>query len=157
MIQRLFEILNDRSKKLAAAESLTGGLFAASLTAVPGASKVFAGATVTYSNDSKVALGVSRETLEKFGAVSKETAKEMAIAAARFHRCDIACSFTGNAGPDALEGKKVGEVYIGILIADQVTVYKLQLDGDRQKIREQCVNFAIKTLIESLEEKPLEN
>lgn len=150
MIDELFEVLGQKSLKLAAAESLTGGLFAASVTAVPGASKVFAGATVTYGNEAKIALGVNRATIEKFGAVSKETAREMALSAGRFYGAEVVCSFTGNAGPDVLEDKKVGEVYIGILIRDQITVYRLQLDGDRQKIREQCVNFAIKTLVEKL-------
>ena len=125
-------------------------LFSASITSVPGASSVFVGANVTYANDAKEALGVKQETLDKYGAVSQETAKEMAISVGDYHKTDVSVSFTGNAGPDAMEGKPVGEVYIGIKIKDNIKVYKLQLDGDRQKIREQCVNFAIKKLYDEV-------
>lgn len=150
MIKELFEELKKRNLRLSAAESLTGGLFSASITSVPGASSVFVGANITYANDAKEALGVKQETLDKYGAVSQETAKEMAISVGDYHKTDVSVSFTGNAGPDAMEGKPVGEVYIGIKIKDNIKVYKLQLDGDRQKIREQCVNFAIKKLYDEV-------
>ena len=116
MIKELFEELKKRNLRLSAAESLTGGLFSASITSVPGASSVFVGANVTYANDAKEALGVKQETLDKYGAVSQETAKEMAISVGDYHKTDVSVSFSGNAGPDAMEGKPVGEVYIGIKI-----------------------------------------
>ena len=150
MIKELFEEMKSRNLRMSAAESLTGGLFSASITSVPGASSVFVGANVTYANDAKEALGVSQETLEKYGAVSQETAKEMVASVCKYHKTDVGVSFTGNAGPDAMENKPVGEVYIGFKIKDSIKVFKLQLDGDRQKIREQCVNFAISKLLEEI-------
>ena len=99
MIKELFEELKKRNLRLSAAESLTGGLFSASITSVPGASSVFVGANVTYANDAKEALGVKQETLDKYGAVSQETAKEMAISVGDYHKTDVSVSFTGNAGP----------------------------------------------------------
>lgn len=150
MINKLIEELVKHGLHIAAAESLTGGLFAASITTVPGSSKTFNGCAVTYSNESKIVLGVKKETVDSFGVISKECAKEMAIAASKFYNAEVAVSFTGNAGPDAMESKEVGEVYVGILVKSQVKVYMLKLDGDRQKVREQCVNFAIKTLVDTI-------
>lgn len=150
MINKLIEELTKRGLHIAACESLTGGLFAASITAVPGVSKAFVGSAVTYSNESKIALGVKKETVDNCGVISKECAKEMAVAASKFYNAEVTVSFTGNAGPEVMEGKEVGEVYIGILVKNLVKVYKLKLDGDRQKVREQCVNFAIKALVDTI-------
>lgn len=152
MIQQLFEKLKKENLKLAAAESLTGGLFAASITSVPGASDIFNGSVVTYANKAKVSIGVDEETLKTEGAISKRCAKEMAQGVKKMFNADVAISFTGNAGPGASEEKPVGLVFISIIIEEACYNYRLSLDGDRAMIREQCVNFAIKTLEEKLDE-----
>ena len=106
---------------LSCAESCTGGLFAAALTNVPGISKIFDRGFVTYSNKAKIEeLGVSPQTLEEYGAVSEETAKEMAIGVYRTTKSNICISVTGIAGPDGgTEIKPVGLVYIGLLVAHE--------------------------------------
>lgn len=150
MIRQLFEKLKRENLRLASLESLTGGLFAASITSVPGASDVFVGSAVTYSNEAKVNLGVQKETIDAHGAISSECAKEMVKAAIKTFNADVAISFTGNAGPTSVEGKPVGLVYVSFIIKDKSYNFKLNLDGDRSMIREQCVNFAIKTLYTKL-------
>ena len=106
-------LLKEKHLLITAAESATGGLFASSITEVPGASEVMHYGYVTYSNEAKIALGVPAETIEEFGVVSPETAEAMAIAAAGASGADIAISVTGYAGPDADEGHQAGEAYIG--------------------------------------------
>ncbi len=156
MIQQLFKKLEKEGLQLSSVESLTGGLFAASITSVPGASNVFSGGAVTYSNTSKIKFGVSEETLKEHGAISKETAVEMVKACVQNLPSQVAISFTGNAGPSASEGKVVGLVYISIIIKkdniEKLYNYRLNLDGDRAMIREQCVNFGIKTIMDKLME-----
>ncbi|HBD06290.1 MAG TPA: CinA family protein [Firmicutes bacterium] len=154
MIQQLFKKLEKEKLMLSSVESLTGGLFAASITSVPGASSIFSGGTVTYSLEAKRKFGVEAKTLEEFGAISKETAVEMAKNCLRNFSSQVAISFTGNAGPSSSEGKAVGLVFITIIIKtntiEKTYNYRLNLDGDRAMIREQCVNFGIKTIMEKL-------
>lgn len=116
------ELLCEKSFSIATAESCTGGMIAATLISYPGISKVFKEGAVTYSNEAKIKrLGVSEETLNKFGAVSKETAKEIAEGMARVANTDIAISTTGLAGPDGgTDEKPVGLVYIGIFIKGKI-------------------------------------
>jgi len=114
LAQTVLDMLAEKGKALALAESCTGGGIAARLTDVPGASRTFACAFVTYSNEAKIAmLGVSRDTLGKYGAVSAETAREMALGARERSGADIAVSVTGIAGPGA-EGtdKPAGLIYL---------------------------------------------
>ena len=107
--------LRARNLTIAAAESCTGGYVAKRITDVPGASAVFGCGFVTYTSEMKEKLlGVFRETLEKHTAISAETASEMAAGARRVSGADIAVAVTGNAGPDASEGKAVGEVYVAV-------------------------------------------
>lgn len=136
--------LKEKNLTISAAESLTAGLFQATLGDVPGVSAVFPGGAVTYSNQAKIALGVEAATIEKFGAVSDETAAAMAEAArAKFHT-DLAVSFTGVAGPDALEGHTAGTVYIGLAQADHVTqTFLYDFKRSRQYTRERAVMQAL--------------
>ena len=136
--------LKEKNLTISAAESLTAGLFQATLGDVPGVSAVFPGGAVTYSNQAKIALGVEAATIEKFGAVSDETAAAMAEAArAKFHT-DLAVSFTGVAGPDALEGHMAGTVYIGLAQADHVTqTFLYDFKRSRQYTRERAVMQAL--------------
>ncbi len=123
------------------AESCTGGLLAGRIVNVPGASEVFQQGFVTYSNKAKrKLLDVSKATLKKYGAVSKETAKEMATGGVFAADADTCVAITGLAGPDGgTEEKPVGLVYIACYMKDHVTVEKYQFKGNRAKIREQSV------------------
>ena len=106
-------MLKEKGMSISAAESCTGGGFATLITDVAGSSEVFKGSYVTYSNESKIKLGVNPDTIEKNGVVSPETACEMAIAVYKQTSADLCISVTGYAGPDADEGHEAGEAYIG--------------------------------------------
>ena len=142
MEKRVIEKLRERGLMLATAESCTGGLCAKRLTDVAGASQVFCGGVVSYTNDVKMRLlGVKEETLAQFGAVSGETAREMAEGARQATGADVAVSVTGVAGPSSDEmGNVVGTVFIAFSSKQETVSEKLQLSGDREKIREQSVN-----------------
>lgn len=142
MEKRVIEKLRERGLLLTTAESCTGGLCAKRLTDVPGASQVFCGGVVSYTNDVKMRLlGVKEETLAQFGAVSGETAREMAAGARKATGADVAVSVTGVAGPSSDEmGNVVGTVFIAFSSEQETISEKLQLSGDREKIREQSVN-----------------
>lgn len=111
--------LKEKGLTIAAAESCTGGMFAAAITDVPGASEVLSSSYVTYSNESKIKeLGVPAETIERFGVVSKETAEAMAAGTKKRSGADIAVSITGFAGPEYDPGHEAGEAYIGYAMGD---------------------------------------
>lgn len=129
--------LIDKELTISVAESCTGGLVSSTLINYPGISTVFIEGCVTYSNESKInRLGVKKETLDKYGAVSEETAKEMAKGIAKNFNTSIGLSTTGIAGPNggSIE-KPVGLVYIGIYINGETIVKKFIFDGDRQEVR----------------------
>jgi len=130
-----------RSATIGTAESLTGGGVSLLMTATPGASETYRGGVVAYATAVKRdVLGVSEETLTRFGAVSAECAAEMASGARSVLGVDYAVSTTGVAGPADQEGKPVGLVYIAISGPGGVSTKELQLDGDREQIRAQaCV------------------
>ena len=122
---------------VAVAESCTGGYVAKRLTDVSGASEVFECGVVTYSNRMKHhLLGVSQQTLDTFGAVSEETAREMAAGVRRLSGAEIGISVTGNAGPEPSEGKEVGLVYIGVDSLEMSRVFMLQVNRRDQDARE---------------------
>ena len=129
--------LRQRRLSLGTAESLTGGLAAKRLTDVPGASAVFKGAIVSYTNEVKeTALGVPGGLLREKGAVCPEVASAMAEGARKALRCDVGLSFTGVAGPESDERENpVGLVYVGLATADGVRVRELRLGGVRERIR----------------------
>lgn len=131
------KLLMDSGTTLSLAESCTGGMVAARLTEIPGISAVFDRAAVTYSNRSKTEeLGVKQETLAVYGAVSEQTAKEMAEGIRRVSATDIGVSITGIAGPDGgTPNKPVGTVYIALAYKNGVNAQKLELWGSRNRIR----------------------
>ena len=146
--------LIEKNITIAAAESCTAGLFAATLAETPGISSVLFESVVTYANEAKEKyLGVKHETLEKFGAVSEETAREMADGIRELSKADVGISITGLAGPDGgTEKKPVGLVYIGIATEDGTKTYELKLIGrDRNKIRHAAVMNALSIVYKSLE------
>lgn len=143
--QTLIKFLATNKLKIATAESCTGGLIAASIVNVSGASKVFYEGLVTYSNEAKMRrLGVQDNTLESYGAVSAQTAEEMAFGLI-CRDVDVAVSTTGIAGPTGGTAEKpVGLVYIGIALRDQPPAsYKFVFDGNRERIRQCAKNTAL--------------
>lgn len=138
----LLVIVMDKLKalgiKIASAESMTGGMFAKMITDVPGASKVFSRGVVTYSNEAKMSeLDVKPETLEKYGAISPQTAEEMVRGLSLYSGCRICIAVTGNAGPDADEGKPVGQFFVGLMNGNEVTVKEFRANrNNRNFIRE---------------------
>jgi nicotinamide-nucleotide amidase len=134
-------------KMLVTAESCTGGWIAQCVTEVPGSSLWFDRGFVTYSNAAKIQmLGVKAKTLEMYGAVSFETAKEMVCGALEHSEADLAIAVTGIAGPDGgTEEKPVGTVFIAWATkAGDIRVKKSQFSGNRHQIRAQTVQMAIK-------------
>ena len=112
-------ILKEKGLTIASSESCTGGLFAAAITDVSGASEVLSSSYITYSNESKInEIGIPADTIERFGVVSKETAIAMAAGTKRRSGADIAVSITGFAGPESDPGHEAGEAYIGYAMGD---------------------------------------
>jgi len=139
---------------LVLAESCTGGMAAAAITSVAGSSTWFDRGFVTYSNAAKQEmLGVSTITLEKFGAVSEQTAREMALGALKYSKAQIACSITGIAGPDGGTSEKpVGTVcFAWVDNNNPLTSITKNLSGNRQQIRHQSVVTAFRGLLEILD------
>ena len=145
-------LLKEKGKTVTTAESCTGGLVAGRLLNVPGASSVYMEGYITYSNEAKEKLlGVSHATLEQYGAVSKETACEMAEGAAKAAGADLAVSVTGIAGPDGgTKDKPVGLVYVGCYADGEARAYEFHFTGNRAKNRESTVAKALTILREAL-------
>lgn len=142
------EILCKNNLTVATAESCTGGMVASKLISYPGISQVFLEGAVTYSNEAKIKrLGVKIETLNKYGAVSEETAREMAKGIAIASGSDIGIATTGIAGPGGgTEEKPVGLVYIGVYIKGRTIVSKFIFKGDREEVRVQSSMNALDLL-----------
>ncbi len=149
----IYEYLNSGKKPLtiSTAESCTGGMVASKLIEVPGISENFIESIVSYSNEAKIKrLKVKKETLEKYGAVSEEVAREMLAGL----KTDVGISTTGIAGPGGgTKDKPVGLVYIGIKVKDEVKVFKRELKGDRNKIRQRAMMHALYNLLKILSKK----
>lgn len=149
--KQLISLLKENNLTIATAESLTGGMLASSLVDVPGASKCFKEGFVTYCDEAKMrTLGVPSDIIQKHGAISSETAFEMAKGAAEKSGCSISISTTGNAGPDCDEGKDAGLVYIGINILGNITTHEFHFSGDRDSVRKQTVETAISLCISEI-------
>lgn len=133
---------------LSVAESCTGGLISSVITDIEGASMFFKGSIVCYWTEAKIdVLGVMPETISMYGAVSSETAIEMAERVRQLFNSDYSLSITGNLGPTALEGKAKGLVYIGLSKKGGTKVQTLHLSGDRIENKEQATISALKFLI----------
>ena len=146
---RIVKLLIEQKKTLSTAESCTGGLIASMITEVPGASAIFRGSVVAYDNDVKVhELGVKQKTLDRFGAVSEETAREMAEGALERLGTDFALAVTGIAGPDGgTKEKPVGTIWIALSDRDAKTITKkIQGDFGRKINRERAAAAALEML-----------
>lgn len=150
---RLIALLTAHAQTLGVAESCTGGLLAGRLTSVPGASTVFLGGIVAYSNDVKQRLlGVEQVTLERYGAVSAQTAMEMAAGAREALGVDYAAAITGIAGPGGGTAEKpVGLVFVAAAGPVGGRVTRSVFEGDRESVRAQSVNAALQLLLELLD------
>ena len=137
-------------KTLATAESLTGGGIGAAITAVPGASKVFKGGVISYTDQVKrEVLGVTQVDLDAFGAVSAPVARAMAAGVRKLLQADVAVSVTGLAGPDGdAFGHEVGTVYIGYADAHTVMAVEYHFTGDREAVRGQTVKAALRMILD---------
>lgn len=160
--KKLVRLLGERGLTVSAAESCTGGMVAERITSVPGASKVLRFSAVTYCNEAKEKiLGVHRETLGAYGAVSAQTAHEMASGVRRILGADLGVSVTGLAGPDGDEGKPVGLVYVGADADWGNLTREYHFSGDRDAVRRQAAEEALCLAAELIgrcpEKEPTEN
>lgn len=151
----LLNLLLKEKFKITFAESCTGGLLAEKLTELSGASECFDGSYVTYSNEQKMRLlGVKEETLEKFGAVSYQTALEMSRGAYFEFKSDIGVGVTGIAGPGGgTPEKPVGLVYISVYTKGTHAFCRLNLDGDRSEVRNSAYKMAYALAIQAVENR----
>lgn len=142
---KLIDALKRNQWKISLAESFTGGGVGYRIVSVPGASEVYLEGLNTYSDDAKKRrLGVTKETLTEYGAVSDQTAYEMATGLLMVEGCDVAVSTTGIAGPDSDgSGKPVGLCYIGVGLGEQIYIYKFTISGDREKVTKTAINYAL--------------
>lgn len=149
LCERVIHALLERGQTLATAESLTGGGIGAALTAVPGASAVYHGGVVSYVNDVKHRiLGVSREDLDRVGAVSAPVALAMAKGVRDLIGTDYAISVTGLAGPAGDDfGHVVGTVFVGLAGPAGERVEECHFTGTRQQIRQQTIQAALELLL----------
>ena len=143
------EALRSRGWTLATAESLTAGLLAATVAEVPGASAVLRGGLIVYATDLKHDLAsVPTAVLNRYGAVSSETAQALASGAAERCGAEVGVGLTGVAGPDRQEGKPTGTVYLGICAPGlEPWAVPLRLEGDRHRIRRTAVDAALEELM----------
>jgi PncC family amidohydrolase len=154
LAKELIDLLISKNLTLSVAESCTGGLICSYITDVSGASTVFDRGFITYSNQAKTELlGVNKKTLEKFGAVSAETAIEMARGVLQHSQSDISVSITGIAGPTGgSETKPVGLVYIGLMYKKhEPKAHEHYFKGNREDIRNLGVKNAFTHLIKYLD------
>lgn len=149
-------ILLMKGRTMSVAESCTGGMIGSRITAVPGSSSYFLGGVISYSNDSKERLlGVSRATLEEHGAVSPQTAAEMAAGVRSLLGSDVSVAVTGIAGPDGgTAGKPVGLVYIAVCGDGMDGVRGFRMDGDRTAVRSSAAEAALRMLSDGVRSLP---
>ena len=144
-------LLGSRGETLSVAESFTGGSVARAIVSVPGASAVLHEGIVAYSLQAKTQrLGVKQQTLNTYGAVSRETAQEMARGLIQTGACTYAVATTGSAGPTPDGSAPVGTFYIAVADRTQVAVYAHFAEGNREKITQEGVNFALSHLLNKI-------
>jgi len=146
----LIQRFSSLGRSITFAESCTGGLIAAQLTSEPGSSSIFKGSLVTYANSLKEGwLGVEKEVLERFGAVSSACVKQMLTGAKEITQADYALAVSGIAGPGgATPQKPVGTVFIGAKSDKKTIVEELHFEGDRQYVQQQSMLYAYKLLFQ---------
>ena len=147
LVREIAEKLSGRNLKLGVAESCTGGFLSNTITNIPGASKFFKLSVVCYSEDvKKSVLGVSSSILKKHGMVSEETAVAMTEGVMKLGHADIGLSVTGVTGPEQIEDKDVGLVFIAAAVRERVESQGFKLSGDREEIKRQASLEALRFL-----------
>ena len=157
MMSLCCDVLNAlQGKSLVTAESCTGGWIGKALTSIPGSSNVYKGGIICYTNFVKEEiLGVKRETLNQFGAVSAQTAGELAQGVCKLLNADVGVSVTGLAGPGGDDhGNDVGTVYIGCKTENGLVVNEYHFAGDRDLVRSQAVEEALKLILNCIKKEP---
>lgn len=153
--QTVAKALTERGLTLSVAESCTGGLLSKRITDVAGASKFYKGGACTYCNEIKhKVLSVRTETLERYTAVSQQTAAEMAQGIARVYETDLGIGITGYAGPDGGEdGTPVGTIYIGLFCKGQTQVHKIVSPHGRPQARQDAADEALRMILCAMPDK----
>ena len=152
MENKIIDFLRESNKTISFAESCT---LSKRIVLIPGASEIFHGSIVSYSNNSKInILNINIEDIQKYSAVSEKVAKEMAVNAMKIFNSDYSISTTGNAGPSVSDNlSDIGDCFISIASKEIVVCKKIKIDCDRQsfisKITEESLNFFINTIIKN--------
>ena len=154
IIKKIHDLFKTGQMSLSVAESCTGGLISHYITSLPGASAFFSAGIVSYSKYAKEnILNISNETINKFGMVSEETAKAMAEQVRTIADSDYSIATTGNLGPDVLEGKEKGLVFIAAAKKGKTVTKQLNLNGSREENKEEAALSAFNLLIDFLSDK----
>ena len=149
VVERIHEVFKKQGLTLSVAESCTGGLISHCITILPGASTFFKAGIVSYSEETKKRiLGVLPLTIMNHGVISEETAREMAEKVRTLTDTDYSLSTTGNLGPDVLEGKEKGLIYIAVSRQGKTLAQRLKLRGDREANKEKACISALRLLVE---------
>ncbi len=152
VMQKVHDLFKKKGLTLSVAESCTGGLISHYITALPGASTFFEAGVVSYSAEAKMKiLEVSSDTIAQYGVVSVEIAREMADKIRALTKTDFSLSTTGNLGPDVLEGKEKGLVYLAVSKEGGTFSKELRLKGNREENKEEASLSALQFLIEIVE------
>jgi PncC family amidohydrolase len=148
-MQLLVESLKRNKWLLASCESVTGGDFASSITDIPGASEVYLGGTIVYSDFAKQQLTfIDDEVLRTFGSVSPEVVRSMAIWTKDYLKSDISIAFSGNAGPSESSNQPVGRVFTAIAVHQECFVYQDDFSGSRKDIKRQIIDRGKQRLLD---------
>jgi PncC family amidohydrolase len=154
LVKEIHRAFTERNLTLSVAESCTGGLIADLITDVPGASEFFDSGIITYSNSAKTdVIGVRQITIIKWGAVSKETAREMADGIRNMRKTDFSLAVTGNVGPSAMEDKEIGLVYFAVASREDTFSKKMNFSGKRREIKKQAAVEGLHFLLEMVHRK----
>lgn len=147
-MKQLVELLKKKQLTISSCESFTVGYFGSSIGSVSGASQVYQGSLICYNTLIKInVLHVNQETVNKYGVISKQVAYEMCENGANLFKSDLCISFTGNAGPDVMENKPVGLVYMGINYKGTIEVYEKIFKGNRLEVIYQAIEFIKEKII----------
>ena len=150
-MDELAQILKNKDISISSVESFTVGGFASLIGSISGISQVYRGSLVSYQTRIKRdVLHIDQMIIDQYGVVSKEVAGLMAIQGQKMFESDICISFTGNAGPSAMEDKPVGLIYIGISFFESIRTYCFQLNGSREQIKEQAICLGYNELLKLL-------
>ncbi|MDE6952714.1 MAG: CinA family protein [Erysipelotrichales bacterium] len=150
-MNELATLLKERDISIASVESFTVGAFANAIGSISGISQVYRGSLVSYQTRIKRdVLKINQDIIDTYGVVSNEIAGLMAINGKELFSSDLCISFTGNAGPTAMEGKPVGLIYIGIAYMNDIYTYCFELSGSREDIKKQAVMFGVEKILDIL-------